>query len=284
MHMDVNKIWIWDQADGQGRSNEQARLLPPLLERARSLGFAQHCLGELVPGAQQDRLWLLRRPASRPGAARLLLATGFHGEESAGPWGLLAFLLQTSPALLDDVELSLLPLVNPTGFRAGRRYNNWGENPNRGYPIARLTDIPPSREGRMLLSHADRLVPAGRDGALCCHEDVGLHEAYLYSFEPGATPGAFSQALLKPLAAHFPVHPDGAVDGCPVHAGVVFNHHDGSFESWLVEQGAARAACIETPGQQPFATRVQAQCETMQAFVAMRWREPQRDTKLKPGA
>jgi hypothetical protein len=72
---------------------------------------------------------------------------------------------------------------------------------------------------------------------------------------------------LRANASFFAVHPDGEVDGCPVRDGIVFNHQDTSFESWLLLEGARHAACVETPGQQPIERRIAAQAAMMGFFV-----------------
>lgn len=253
------RTWTWCGDDGIA-SNDWAAFESRMSALARRHGFSMDDLGPV--GGQP--LYLLYREARTPDAPRLLLASGFHGEEPAGPWGVLALLDSLADGALDTLELTVLPLVNVTGFRAGRRLNDWGENPNRGYLPG---DERPSREGLALLAQGQRLAAASRDGLLTCHEDVLLSHGYLYTLEQGRSPGALSQALLGASAAHFPVHPDGEVDGCPVRGGIVFNHRDTSFETWLFERGARYAACVETPGQQPFARRVAAQAAMMARFL-----------------
>lgn len=63
----------------------------------------------------------------------MLISAGFHGEEAAGPWGMLHFLSELQQDIFERINLSLLPLVNPTGFAKGHRFNKFGENPNRGF-------------------------------------------------------------------------------------------------------------------------------------------------------
>jgi predicted deacylase len=264
--IDTNTLWVWPRPEG-GLSTDLSAFRTDLAQASQALGFSRQELGRVICPDAALSIDFLTRPAARAGAPRLLLASGFHGEEPAGPWGLLRLLQQLDPQALDHVQLSLLPLVNPSGFRVGRRFNDWGENPNRGYPSRSCQDGPPSREAQLLIAHAELLVPAGADGVLCCHEDVGLNDAYLYSFERSAQAGAFSQQLLAANLAHFPMHPDGLVDDCPIQGGIVFNHYDASFEAWMMEQGAARAACVETPGQQPLERRIKAQAAMMRVFI-----------------
>lgn len=234
-----------------------------------ALALAQGWLREELGRPLGEPLWLLRRPGQHSDAKRLLIATALHGNEIAGPWGLLAFLRATEPEWLDRAHWSLLPMINTTGFVADTRLNALGENPNRGYgPHA--AGLAPSVEGQVLLQHESRLVEAARDGILACHEDLTRDFAYVYAFEHRADPGPFSRTLAEVGARHFLLHPDGEVDGSPVRDGIIFNHHDGSLESWLTARGAPVAACIETPGGEPLTQRVAAQAAWMKAFGELR--------------
>lgn len=251
--------WRWQLADGTA-SNDWDAWSRRLYAIAARRGLDLLRLGRI----DGDPLLLI---APGPGSAarpRRLIASGFHGEEPAGPWGVLAFLENVSDELLGACALTLLPLVNVSGFRAGRRLNAYGENPNRGYlPGAEAA----SQEGLLLMEHAGLLTEAARDGLLSCHEDVLLEHCYLYANEHGEQPGAWAARLLATNAEFFPIHPDGEVDGCTVRGGIVFNHADTSFESWLFERGASHTACVETPGQADFMQRVAAQAAMMRAFL-----------------
>lgn len=260
------RAWTWMLPDGTASNDWEAwrgRLIPVAQRR----GFALHSLGEW----NGEPLLMLRGKSRIPDAPRLLVASGFHGEEPAGPWGVLAFLESAPDAMLAAANLSLLPLVNVSGFRAGSRFNAAGENPNRGY--LGLPSDAPSREGRLLLDHAPLLREAAADGLLTCHEDVLLSHGYLYCQERWRLPGRLPQALRAAIAAHFALHPDGFVDGCAVIDGIVFNHYDSSFESWLMTQGIACTACVETPGQQPIERRIAAQRSMIEVFAAAAWRD-----------
>lgn len=229
---------------------------------AARLGLRRALLGQ--PGGEPLCLFTpLADPGRRP---RLLVASGLHGDEPAGPWGLLRFLERADRRALDACSLSLLPVVNVTGFRNGTRLNAWGEDPNRGYLHADGASGP-SREGAAILAHAADVLALASDGFLACHEDPALACAYVYSLERRQSPGPFSIALREVLARRFPIHPDGLVDGCPVRDGIVFNHHDSSLEAWFMRNGSARAACTETPGQCAIDERIEANAGLIEAFV-----------------
>jgi predicted deacylase len=260
----------WQLANGTA-SNDLAAFDAQWQACMATLGWEARVLG-LVDG-EPLHLWHAEdRPGAlaHPPAQRLLVAAGFHGEEPAGPWGLLGWLQsvvadgQAWPA----AAVSLLPLVNRSGFAAGTRFNRWAENPNRGYGQAALVaKADPSVEGRVLQQHGALLHAASQGGALCCHEDSRAGQTYIYSFEPSEVPSRRTRAVLTAGARHFDVMPDGTVDGCVLQNGVVFNHFDGSFESWMAEGGNRFAACVETPGQADINQRITAQADMVQAFV-----------------
>ncbi len=252
--------WTWTIAGGHA-SNDWKRYRERLEAVVARRRFSIQALGS----AGDEPVLMLRCGVADDAGPSLLVASGFHGEEPAGPWGVLEFLESAPSELLSAVRLTVLPLINVTGFSMGTRFNAWGENPNRGY--RGLPGESPSHEGRILLDHQSLLVPAAQEGLLTCHEDLLLSHAYLYSQERAATPGERTRALLAANAAHFPLHPDGLVDGCAIRGGIVFNHYDGSFESWLMSHGIAYAACVETPGQQPFERRIAAQRAMIETFV-----------------
>lgn len=261
MIRDGEQSHVWPLPDEGCASND----LVAFTQRLDALAARRGLLHTTLADTSGVQISLLQSGPMVQGPA-LLIAAGFHGEEPAGPWGLLRF-LDTAP---DDwfarARLSFLPLVNRTGFAAGRRFNAWGENPNRGF-TANPRGETPSREGQLLLAHAARLQQLGRDGVLSCHEDVLQQHGYVYSFEHAAQPGPFSLTLRDSNARFFTLLADGEVDGCPVQDGLVFNHRDSSFEAWMLQNGAARTACTETPGLQPIAPRIAANAAMMAAFV-----------------
>ncbi|WP_035061540.1 M14 family metallopeptidase [Andreprevotia chitinilytica] len=220
---------------------------------------------------------VLLQPASAPDRPNLLIASGFHGEEPAGPWGVLRFLETATDALFARANISFLPLVNISGFAAGRRLNDAGQNPNRGFcPASGASEdhTGPSHEGLILQAHAELLTQLGRDGVLSCHEDVLVEHGYVYSFERSAVPGPFTRTLRDANARFFALLPDGEVDGCPIRDGIVFNHADSSFEAWMMQLGVRRAACTETPGKQDVDVRIAANAVMMSAFVEQSFVSP----------
>lgn len=200
----------------------------------------------------------------------VLICAGFHGEEAAANWGMLDFISQLQTSVFQSVNLSLLPLVNPTGFIKGYRCNKKGQNPNRGFEFingqSKASDIT-SDEGLILLKYAKFLQTISKDGVLTCHEDILQNETYIYSFEPRPSPGKFSLSMRDKLTEFFPLITDQDIDGLWPTEGIIFNHFDTSFEAFLVRSGSRVGVCSETPALADFDQRIAANSALMQTFV-----------------
>jgi predicted deacylase len=255
------QIHVWTLPVEGCLSNDWQTFQRRLLAAAAQRGLRQESIGT----AFGQPLWLLtNRRTDAP--RKLLIASGFHGEESAGPWAVLRVLETADSSLFARADISFIPLVNVSGFSTGTRFNTAGENPNRGFR-AELDAVPPSAEGRLLLAQSARIAALGRDGVLACHEDIDVAGGYVYAYERTEAPGRLGVALRDANAQFFACHPDGVVDGCTVRDGIVFNHYDSSFESWAMTAGATFAACTETPGLQPIEARIRAHAAMIEAFV-----------------
>ncbi|MCE9680097.1 M14 family metallocarboxypeptidase [Shewanella sp. AS1] len=249
-------------------SNDIDTFYERLAEQVSRLGLQERKLGQ----TGDYPINFYQSPAQKAGQPSILISAGFHGEESAGPWGLLYFLNELEPELFQQLNISLLPLANPTGFKKGHRFNNSGENPNRGYFVENgrgKVDETSSNEGKILIEHTQLLQAASKNGILTCHEDVLQKNTYIYSFEANQTPGKFSRALRDTLGQYFPIAEDGLIDDCPIEDGIIFNHFDTSFEAFLVRLGASVGVCSETPALQSFDRRVMANAAIMQRFVEL---------------
>ncbi|MEZ0224885.1 MAG: N-acetyl-L-ornithine deacetylase ArgE [Alphaproteobacteria bacterium] len=214
------------------------------------------------------------------GKPNILTAGGFHGEEPGGPWGIIEFLETADEETLKSVNHSFLPLVNPTGFERGVRFNIHGENPNRGFVAeyidaaeeedAEWTNRGPSAEGKILLKHGAKLVELARDGFTSQHEDDGLNEGFIFINEQGPMPSPTATALLDTIQKHFPLIPDGGkneLEGSPIKDGMWVNGMDSSFETWMLQQGVPRTITTETPALEPARDRVDCNRGLVKAFA-----------------
>jgi len=231
-------------------------------------GYIKRILGEV----RGKPILLLTQQEKKP-RPNLLVASGFHGNEQAGPFGILHF-LQNNVA---KVNLSFLPLVNPTGFDQNKRDNHAGHNPNRGFDKNR----PVSDEGNILLKHDVLLKSLARDGFMSLHEDMDKETFHIFVYEHADKPTAFAEQLRACGTKFERAASIGALDqeeegglhnqrvGDVVEeTGMVFNDHDGSYEDYLSLSGVPFTACTETGGKIDFETRVRANAELIKAFAA----------------
>ncbi len=191
----------------------------------------------------------------------------FSRRRTGRPWGILRFLETKAPTFGQHVNVSFLPVINPTGFRALRRVNDWGEDPNRGFCHNQVDQPALSREGRILLEHLDDLRLLAADGFVSLHEDTEQEQFYLYTFEESDGPGLFSDMLRTVGTKYFPLVPGGIIDGSLINGGLSFRHCDSSFEDCLFHAGVPRTACTETPGLLDIQYRITANAEIIRAFA-----------------
>ncbi len=253
---------IWSNPLFGCQSNDWRCFHARLLTMSCLRGFEVHVLGF----TQKKPIYLLERNSSNSCAKSVLIASGFHGEEPAGPWGLLHALESMDSCLLDTVNISVLPLVNISGFCVGQRLNHHSENPNRGF-LPLLDDVSASEEARILMHHEVMLTDLGRDGVLSCHEDLSRSSTYIYANESGPAPSQLALKMRDSHAQFFSLQGDGLLDGCKLNDGIVFNHPDSSFEAWLHLCGAASSYCTETPGLADFEPRVRANAAMVKTFI-----------------
>jgi hypothetical protein len=197
----------------------------------------------------------------------ILIAAGFHGDEPAGPLSILAFLEQLDIKDISNINLSFLPLVNPSGFRNITHCNDWGENPNRGFCNLKVNEKL-SLEGKVLMENLEILKESSKDGFISLHEDADEKHSYLYTYEKSDKIGPFSLMLRNIILKHFTMLPDGnnPIVGNIVN-NIIFNDCDGSLEDRLFHEGSSFAACTETPGKHGLSKRITADVEIIKAFI-----------------
>ena len=189
------------------------------------------------------------------GKPNLLIAGGFHGEEIAGPWAILKWLETAPDSYFEKANLSFLPCVNPVGFNRGTRYARVGEKTNCGFCRPEIKDRL-SVEGRILMENLELLAVSAKDGFMSLHEDDTAHEFYIYSYNNFNGGKYFAKEMRDEEATYF----ERMKNGTPVNEnhdpmavvedGIIYNHHDGSFEDMLVRRNiAVRAIVTETPAQ-----------------------------------
>lgn len=206
-----------------------------------------------------------------PGSRWLVITSGFHGEEPAGPLTLAeSFGEIAAYARARDVGLRVYPCINPSGFEAGTRYNRSGERPNndflryevapgvwkgeltRGESFLRwvLYDGGP-KETRAVRGDIDRFPPPA--AALDIHQDNYLNMAATYAYAFG-DPAAY-RTMVEAAAAHVTVIRNQRVDEHHVtDADGLIASHDGSVTDYFTRKGVPYTAALETTTRTPLAS------------------------------
>ena len=205
-----------------------------------------------------------------PGSRWLVITSGFHGEEPAGPLTLAeSFPEIVAYARERDVGLRVYPCINPSGFEVGTRYNRSGEKPNndflryevtpgmwkgelaRGEPFQRwvLYDGGP-KETQAVRADVTRFpAPAA---ALDIHQDNYLHILATYAYTFGDK--AAYRPLMEAASAHVTVIRNQKVDEHnTTDSDGLIEFHDGSVTDYFVRQGVPYTAALETTTRTPLA-------------------------------
>lgn len=216
---------------------------------------------EVVEGAHTYPLLSVQTPGRRT----LLITSGFHGDETAGPLTLLnRFAEIVNHARSRNVGLRIYPCLNPSGFTDGTRYNRSGECPNNDflrYEIAPDVWVEVLPRGQKFLRHevfrgGPKETRALRtelealptpDAALDIHQDPWLEGsfAYAYTFGPRESFRTLVDASgrLIPIARNIEVDDD---DGTRTDRDGLIEHHDGSVTDYFHRRGVHHAVALET--------------------------------------
>ena len=237
-----------------------------LLRVANHRAFWLRVLGEV----NNQQIWLIRtRESHIHKDPKVLIVAGFHGEEKAGPLGILKWLENSDRGIFKKIDLSFIPVVNPTGFNRGVRKNSWGEKTNCGF-VHKTDKL--SKEGRILNRNIKFLTELAKDGFLSLHEDEGEKNFYVYSYEDVDKPSEAAYALRNVEAKYFKKLQNGIKvneEGDPeaaVEDGIIHKLCDGSLEDYFMHKGI-RAFVTETPGKCRISRRIEATMAIINKFI-----------------
>ena len=176
-------------------------------ESARAGGWT---IRHLSPTASSARPWLWRAAQTGPGAPRVYLSAGIHGNEISGPLSLLEMLRR--PDFFAAFDTVIFPMLNPDGLARGVRGNADGIDLNRDYRNPKSVEI---------ASHIETLETLGRfDAAMMLHEDFEGVGAYLYELNDALAP-TLGGGIVAAMGRHVPIDPRPVIEDVPAHGGVL---------------------------------------------------------------
>lgn len=202
----------------------------------------------------------------------ILIAGGFHGDEPAGTLGLLEYLKND---IVQKVNISFIPIVNPTGYMLNTRKNIFKEDPNRHYcediDTVNITDKKkPSKEGKILLKNLDDILKYSKDGFLTLHEDTDEKYFYIYvtdSLEDKDETTKLIYDLRETMDKYFKTDNNKKIEGYKSEHGIIRYSFVGAFEDYLFLNGVKRVICTETPAEENLEDRIKCNFEIINNFI-----------------
>ena len=201
------------------------------------------------------KLLALARPATRNASAtaRVYISTGIHGDEPAGPLAARRLLQENRwPAQLD---LTMCPCLNPSGFLINRRENRCGIDLNRQYRQPHADEV---------VAHVAWLERQPEfDLCICLHEDWESHGFYVYEISRDGAP-PIAEAIVREVAEVCPIDPSETIEGRPARQGIIRPDVDPRSrpdwpEAFYLLTNKTRLSCtLEAPSDFPLTVRVDA--------------------------
>lgn len=194
--------------------------------------------------------------------SRLYLSSGIHGDEPAGPLAVLQLLEEN--AWPDDLDVSLCPCLNPSGFTLNTRENASGIDLNRDY--RHLT----SAEIKNHVAWLNGQSPF--DLSLCLHEDWEANGFYIYELNPDLRP-SFAVKIISAVSAVCPLETAKTADGWDVINSVISpaiapeERPQWPEALFLMTAKTRQSYTLESPSDFPMETRVAAHVAAVRAVL-----------------
>jgi protein MpaA len=220
---------------------------------------------EVFHQTPQLKLIALRRTptsADSTPAKRLYISTGIHGDEPAGPMAALQLLQENRwPA---NVEVHLLPCLNPLGFTLNQREDANGIDLNRDYRN------PKSPETRAHIAWLER--QSNFDFHLSLHEDWESAGFYLYDVHPELS-GNLAETVVEAVSKVCPIDMSAMIEEREAHGGIVrpkilpLDRPDWPEGFYLIKHKSPAGFTIEAPSDFPLSTRVAAEVAAVRTVL-----------------
>ena len=184
---------------------------------------------------------------------RIYISAGIHGDEPAS--SLAALKLIQENKWPENVEIFLLPCLNPIGFTLNRRENVAGIDLNRDYRN------PQAAETRAHVAWLERQPQF--DLYLCLHEDWESHGFYLYEQNPDER-FSLAEKIIAAVKKISPVDLSEIIEGRAAVNGIIQPKiNPAERPGWpealfLISHKARQGYTLEAPSDFPLATRVAA--------------------------
>ena len=208
----------------------------------------------------------VQHSTSSPPAKRVLLASGTHGDEPAGPEAALRFLNLPSSPLLEGFRFLVLPCINPHGYCRDTRENAEGRDINRSFAG------PPTPESALVKELLDR---ESFDLMVDFHEDWEHSGYYLWEGRRRGIPEV-GPAIIRAVGEIGPVYAGHSLDDFAIESGVIAAE-DALIEyerrgiksllTYVYGNLADHGITSETPSQWRMEDRIRAHCAALDVVL-----------------
>lgn len=235
-----------------GETIDIRAVLRDLASSARSYGWSSEMFWKVgdLPLLALHRI--PKTPTTRQ-ASRIYISTGIHGDEPAGPLAALE-LLKTN-RWPGNVELFLLPCLNPTGFILNSRENEGRKDLNRDYRHLETEEV---------AAHVRWLErQPSFDRTFCLHEDWESHGFYVYELNPDHRPSPAAR-MVEAVSKVCPIDLSPVIEGREASSGIINPNLDPATRRdwpeafWLIQNKTRQSYTLEAPSDFPIQTRVAA--------------------------
>lgn len=191
----------------------------------------------------------------------LLITAGIHGDEPAGPYGVVEWL--TKAEYPDDLRIIIIPLINPSGFDDNERNNGDDRDLNRGFNIRKRPTVELKLLEKALNGESLSLL-------LSLHEDRGHGGIYLYHADVDED---VCRRILDDCSKVIPIVTEKSIYGDECERGMIYvglknkdPKHVNSLENALQALGVAQIT-FETPALAEFNKRSSLQAMLIQRTI-----------------
>ena len=202
-------------------------------------------------------------PRTSHSALRIYISAGIHGDEPAGPLAALRLLQENRWP--PDVEIWLLPCLNPVGFVLNLRENDARKDLNRDYRQQETAEV---------AAHVRWLERQPKfDLYLCLHEDWEAHGFYLYEQNPDHKP-SFAEKMIEAVSKVCPIDLSENIEGRPALGGIIRpnlspqDRPDWPEALYLISHKSRLGYTLEAPSDFPLPVRVNALVASVTAALA----------------
>ncbi len=196
---------------------------------------------------------------------RVLLTGGVHGSEPAGTISAVELIeaIATNPKAFAGYEFTVVPLVNPEGFRDGTRHND-NDHTDLNREVVRDGSVP--KEMQLLMPVLDEGPWAL---ALDLHASGSTTASGKNGFFAIRTAGsdALLHATLGEFAKTYPVLDETTQRYTLVEPGVMESKNTGTVKGYLYEAGTKAAFTLEAPALRDLDVQVNGLVDLVQGFL-----------------